>query len=126
MTDQRLDLDALQAAVENEVMRRLTGVPCDKCGRGAEAEKVGSTALGNLVSGLRRLRLAEQKNEAPERDQEQMNPLSLVATVKKLPADHPRRSELLELLEGHLIALQEAVRSLRGEVDGNRLHGLGS
>lgn len=113
MSEQQLDLDKIQAAVENEIMLRLTGEPCSECGRGADAEKVGSTALGNLITQLRRLRLAQQKNEAPERDAEQMNPLSLVATVKKLPADHPRRAELLELLDGHLIALQEAVRSLR-------------
>lgn len=98
--------------VGNELRRRLSQDKCPTCNRGAEAHKLGATALSQLAIGYERLEIARAKNHEPEDTEREMNPLSLVATVQKLPEDHPKRAELLEMLRGQIIALQEAERSL--------------
>jgi hypothetical protein len=100
--------EGLLEQVENEIRWRLSDKPCPKCGRGANAHNIAPTALSQWLATLRR----GEKEEQEEEQVEGMNPLALVATVQKLPADHPKRAELLEMLRGQIIALQEAERSL--------------
>jgi hypothetical protein len=103
--------EGLLEQVENEIRWRLSEKPCPKCGRGANAHNIAPTALSQWLATLRR----GEKEEQEEQRVDEMNPLALVATVRKLPADHPKRGELLELLDGHIIVLQEAVKSLKEE-----------
>lgn len=76
---------------------------------------MADTALAKLANDLSRLKLAQQKTDAPETQEAQVNPLALVATISKLPADNPTRLSMLERLEGLVISLQASVRSLREE-----------
>lgn len=99
--------------LEREIRGRLTESRCESCGRGGEG--VGNTALAQLFTGLQRLEIARSKQEPEEHVEVQVNPLSLVATVQKLPVGHSKRGELLEMLRGQIISLQEAERSLREE-----------
>ena len=109
-------LEPMVDIVENELRWRLSDKPCPTCKRGAEAHKMAATSLSQLAIGYERMEIARaREGQDGEKETFDLNPLSLVATVKKLPVDHPKRAELLELLEGHVIALQEAIRSLHGE-----------
>ena len=107
-------LEELQKAVEHEVYSRLTADPCETCGRGKDAEKIAATALAKLVTDFRRLKMAEERNHPQATEEAQANPLSLVATIQKLPHG-PSRRTLLAVLEGQAISLTDAVRRLRAE-----------
>lgn len=107
--------DDIADLVGNELRRRLSQDKCPTCGRGAEAHKLGATALSQLAIGYERLEIARAKNLEPDDTVAELNPLHLVATVKKLPVDHPKRKEILAFLDGHIIALQEAVKNLKEE-----------
>lgn len=115
MAAEQPDLDLIQKAVENEILARLTGDPCETCGRGADADKIGATALSTLTTGLRRLQLAKQRGDKPADARHELNPLALVATVRKLPPGSEKRREMIAALEGQVISLQEAVDALARE-----------
>lgn len=104
--------DQILAAVEREILARLTAEPCPTCLRGQNADGVAATALAKILNDQQRMKLAEREKDTEERQEGQLNPLSLVAAVDKLPADHPKRGEFLEMLRGQIIALQDAERRL--------------
>lgn len=108
-------LDEIGELVLNELERRLSSDPCGECGRGAEAHKVAATALAKIVNDVERLQIARTASvEGVERVDTDLNPMALVATIEKLPADHEKRDDMIFVLEGHHIALGEAIRRLRG------------
>ena len=104
--------DKILEAVEREILARLTADPCPQCLRGKDADGVAATALAKILNDQKRIMLAKQQQEVEKEKETQLNPLSLVAAVDKLPADHPKRGEFLEMLRGQIIALQEAERRL--------------
>lgn len=107
--------DEILEAVEREIIARLTADPCPTCLRGKDSDGVAATALAKISNDLRRIKLAEVKQDTEEERETHLNPLSLVAAVDKLPFDHPKRAEFLEMLRGQIIALQEAERRLSAD-----------
>lgn len=108
-------LEAVGELVLTELERRLTRDPCGACGRGAEAHKVAATALAKIANDVERLQMARHASkEGDEGVRTDLNPMALVATIEKLPGDHEKRAEMVDVLEGVYISLGEAIRRLRG------------
>src|SRR5262245_35455273 len=107
--------DDILLLVENEVRWRLGREQCETCKRGAEADELASTALAQMLTQLTRIELARDKAKVVEKQETFLNPLQLVETIAKLPADNPTRISMLVQLEAQVFELQERLKELRSD-----------
>jgi hypothetical protein len=110
-----MPIDDVLSLVDNEIIWRLSKDKCETCGRGNEAHDMPATALSQLKTQLTRIEMARAKNQQEERQETLLNPLSLAASIAKLPPDNPTRQSMLLQLEEQMVELDERLKELRRE-----------